>query len=104
VNSFDDPHPKGGNFDIYAANADGTDPIRLTSEKEDHSPIWSPDGTKIAYVHGWDDKAQIWVMNTDGSDPQQLTDQRDRTPSLPGRRTGPRSRSSRSTARTLIST
>jgi TolB protein len=76
VNSFDDPHPKGGNFDIYAANADGTDPIRLTSEKEDHSPIWSPDGTKIAYVHGWDDKAQIWVMNTDGSDPQQLTDQK----------------------------
>jgi len=73
VNSFDDPHPEGGNFDIYAANADGTDPIRLTSEMVDHSPVWSPDGTKIAYVHGWDNKAQIWVMNADGSDSRQLT-------------------------------
>jgi TolB protein len=76
VNSFDDPHPKGGNFDIYGANADGTDPIRLTSGMVDHSPVWSPDGTKIAYVHGWDNKAQIWVMNTDGSDSQPLTDQK----------------------------
>jgi Tol biopolymer transport system component len=74
VISFDDPHPEGGNFDIYVANADGTDPVRLTSEKADYSPVWSPDGTKIAYVHGRDDQAQIWVMNADGSDPQQLTD------------------------------
>jgi TolB protein len=73
VNSFDDPHPEGGNFDIYAANADGTDPIRLTSEMVNHSPVWSPDGTKIAFVHGWDNKAQIWVMYADGSDSQQLT-------------------------------
>jgi Tol biopolymer transport system component len=73
VNSDDEPHPKGGNFDIYVANADGTDPIRLTSEKVDHNPVWSPDGEKIAYVHGWDLQSQIWVMNADGSDPHPLT-------------------------------
>lgn len=75
VNSFDDPHPEGGNFDIYTANADGTDPTRLTFEQVDHNPVWSPDGTRIAYVHGWDDQ-QIWVMNVDGSDPHQLTDRK----------------------------
>jgi Tol biopolymer transport system component len=76
VNSFDDPHPKGGNSDIYTANADGTDPARLTFEQVDYHPAWSPDGAKIAYVHGWDEQAQIWIMNPDGSDPQQLTDRK----------------------------
>jgi TolB protein len=76
VNSFDDSHPKGGNFDVYTANADGTDPARLTFEEEDHTPVWSPDGAKIAYVHGWDEQAQIWVMNADGSNPRQLTDRK----------------------------
>ncbi|MGH2807967.1 MAG: eIF2A-related protein [Actinomycetota bacterium] len=73
VTSFDDPHPKGGNYDIYVANADGTDPVRLTSEKVNHDPVWSPDGSRIAYVHGWDDQ-QIWVMNADGSDRHLLSD------------------------------
>jgi Tol biopolymer transport system component len=76
VNSFDDPHPKGGNLDIYVANANGTDPIRLTSKMVDHDPVWSPEGTKIAYVHGWDDQAEIWVMDADGSNPRRLTDRR----------------------------
>jgi Tol biopolymer transport system component/streptogramin lyase len=76
VNSFDDPHPEGGNFDIYVSNAAGTDPIRLTAEKVDHNPVWSPDGTEIAYVHGWDAQAQIWVMKADGSGPHQVTDRR----------------------------
>jgi Tol biopolymer transport system component len=74
VNSFDDPHPKGGNVDIYTANADGTDPARLTSEKIDHSAVWSPNGTRIAYVHGYSNDQQIWIMNADGSDPRQVTE------------------------------
>jgi len=37
-------------------------------------PIWSPDGTKIAFVKGFSGKnAEIYVMNADGSDPENLT-------------------------------
>lgn len=73
VNSYDDPHPEAGNWDIYVASADGSAPTRLTADRVDHSPAWSPDGTQIAYVHGYDDDQQIRVMNADGSDVRVLT-------------------------------
>jgi hypothetical protein len=73
VDSFADPHPESGNWDIYVANADGTDATRLTTDNLDHIPAWSPDGTHIAYVRGWEHQ-QIWVMDVDGSDPHQLTE------------------------------
>jgi hypothetical protein len=65
VNSYVDPHPEGGNWDIYVARADGSDPQRLTTDGVDHSPAWSPDGTQIAYVNGYGDDQQIRVMITD---------------------------------------
>ena len=68
VNSEDEPHPEGGNWDIYVANADGSSPMRLTSDRVDHSPVWSPDGTQIAFVAGYGEDQQIRVMNADGSD------------------------------------
>jgi WD40 repeat protein len=72
LQSNDDPHPEGGNYDIYMANADGTDPVRLTHDQVDRSPVWSPDGTRIAYVRE-SSTLQIWVMNADGSNAHQLT-------------------------------
>jgi len=43
-------------------------------------PVWSPDGKKIAFIHGERFDAdgnpldeQVWVMNADGSNKQQLT-------------------------------
>jgi Tol biopolymer transport system component len=74
VNSYEDPHPEGGKSDIYTANADGTDPARLTFERVDYHPVWSPDGTQIMYVHEHLGNQQIWIMNADGSNPQRLTD------------------------------
>ena len=50
--------------EIYTSNADGSDPLRLTTNTvADTDPAYSPDGTKIAFTRGND----IWVMNADGS-------------------------------------
>jgi len=50
-------------FQIYAMNADGSHPIRLTSPGID--PAWSPDGGKIAFTRG----GGIYVMDANGSNP-----------------------------------
>ncbi len=50
-------------FQIYAMNADGSNPIRLTSPGID--PSWSSDGRKIAFSGG----DGIYVMDADGSNP-----------------------------------
>ena len=63
---------RDGQFDIYTNNADGSE-RRLTSfAKDDFRPIWSPDGTRIAY-HSLRDVWQVYVMNADGSGQLNLT-------------------------------
>jgi len=61
-------------FDIYVANADGSDerPLVQGPANEFH-PFWSPDGKKLAYVSDAADSRDIWVVNADGSNPVQLT-------------------------------
>jgi Tol biopolymer transport system component len=69
-------HPSGENdTGIWVMNADGSNPVRLTSS-EDARPAWSPDGTKIAFQsrregNGW----QIYTMNADGSNQTRLTNE-----------------------------
>lgn len=53
----------GGKVDIYAVNPDGSGLISLTSGAMDSLPVWSPDGSRIAFRRGFD----IWVMDSDGS-------------------------------------
>jgi TolB protein len=38
-----------------------------------YDPVWSPDGTRIAFVTPAIDSDDIWVVNADGSNPQPLT-------------------------------
>jgi Tol biopolymer transport system component len=50
-------------------------PVNLTNNPaEDYTPLWSPDGSRIAFFStrtGW---LEIYVMNADGSNITQLTD------------------------------
>jgi TolB protein len=41
---------RSGSPNIWVANADGSDPKKLTSTEEDSSPCWSPDGQWICFA------------------------------------------------------
>jgi TolB protein len=58
-------------------NADGSDQHSITQGPNDATPIWSPDGERIAYVGGTRRAPAIMVMNADGSSPQTVL--RDKT-------------------------
>jgi Tol biopolymer transport system component len=45
----------------------------LTDDFNDHSPVFSPDGTKIAVSYRQDDHWEVHVLNADGSNRQRLT-------------------------------
>jgi TolB protein len=55
--------------DIYVMNADGSDLVRLTTDPApDYHPIWSPDGTQIAFVtYQPSTDGVVSVMLADGS-------------------------------------
>jgi TolB protein len=60
--------------DVWSMNADGTGVTRLTTDPaEDFDPVWSPDGTRIAFRSHRDGDEEVYIMNADGSDPQNLT-------------------------------
>jgi Tol biopolymer transport system component len=59
---------------ILVMNADGTGKTNLSNNSNayDSAPVWSPDGTKIAFDRGLDSPG-IYVMDADGTDQDNLT-------------------------------
>ncbi len=68
-----------GNFEICVMNADGSDPVRVTSNPwprhpvMDSVPTWSPDGTRIAFDRAQNGRDDLYVVNVDGGGLHRLT-------------------------------
>ena len=55
-------------------NANGSVQTRLTNDPgRDGTPVWSPDGSQIAFDSRRDGNAEVYVMNADGSAQTNLT-------------------------------
>lgn len=68
------------NWEIFSANADGTDAVNLTHSpnQNEHYPQISPDGTKICFSvdvgEGRAASRSLWLMDIDGKNPHKLVD------------------------------
>jgi TolB protein len=59
---------RDGNSDIYVIDADGHNETQLTfNPNDDHSPTWSPDGTRIAFVSEDAGGEDIYASSVDGT-------------------------------------
>ena len=59
---------------IYSVPSSGGNAEKLTSgEHYDCTPVWSPDGKKIAFSSDRNGGTDIYVMGADGSNPKRLT-------------------------------
>jgi Tol biopolymer transport system component len=66
---------RSGNFEIWAANDDGSNPVQLTSlgGSATGSPSWSPDGKHIAFDSRLEGHSDIFVISAEGGSPRRVT-------------------------------
>ncbi len=73
--AFDGRLATAGNVrNIFVMDVDGTHQQQLTtSDSNDYSASWSPDGTKIVFVSERDGSAQLYVMDSSGENQTRIT-------------------------------
>jgi len=58
---------------IWVANRDGSNLRRLTSGGHEERPLFSPDGSQIAFTGNYDGTRAVYVVPVAGGEPRQLT-------------------------------
>jgi len=58
---------------IWTANRDGSDLRRLTTGGHESKPIFSPDGSRIAFTANYDGIRSVYVVAVNGGEPRRLT-------------------------------
>ena len=73
----DDPDKKGDfvyQTHLHLGNLSTGETRALTSGKNSiSSPVWSPDGSKIAFIRDMGSKSQVYVLDLAGGEPQAIT-------------------------------
>ena len=69
---------RGGNYDLYVADADGRNARRITVDPgNDGEPVWTPDGSRIVYTSTPSTPSraapQLMIVKPDGTDARALT-------------------------------
>ncbi len=65
---------RGGSLDLYVADADGRNPVRLTNDPAPESePAWSPDGSRLVFAATRAGSRQLYVISSAGGEARQLT-------------------------------
>lgn len=58
---------------LWQVAATGGTPVPLTRGTADSTPVWSPDGTQLAFLRAEDGPAQVWLLPAAGGEARALT-------------------------------
>lgn len=74
LRNFADPMTDRRYSNLWIINTDGSDHRALTTgNRNDSSPRWSPDGTRLAYLSGDDGNTQIYIRWMDSGQTARIT-------------------------------
>lgn len=60
------------NSAIWLLPFEGKTPIPFTYGSKDETPVWSPDGSQLAFLRSTDGKRQVWIIPARGGKPDNL--------------------------------
>jgi Tol biopolymer transport system component len=64
---------------VYTMSSTGTGVKKLTTSGKNYRPKWSPDGSRISFIHEAQGRTDVWVMSATGGNKRAVTDSGDVT-------------------------